>query len=251
MEAVLEALSKAMPDHAVAAWGKHRGDYVFGVDPRSKERYARGLSHYDGSSGAVTGFDGYQGVSCLTALGAVSRGDVEEMEIRLPWRLLKYEMLPDFTGAGRWRGGPGIYWAAVNEGSDSGIATGSSDGDEVQGFGALGGLPSPQSRTYIVHGEEKSRLKPHRLGMVKTGDVVEKFSSGGGGVGDPAERDPEAARQDVENELVSLQAARDVYKVVIATRLPCASTRRPLGHCVAGADKSSPGWREWERDASR
>src|SRR3990170_4937220 len=215
MEAVLDALSKAKPERAVAAWGKHRGDYVFGVDPRSNERYVRTSFDYDGSSGAVTGFDGYQGVSCLTALGAVSRGDVEEMEIRLPWRLLKYEMVPDFTGAGRWRGGPGIYWAAVNEGSDSGIATGSSDGDEVQGFGALGGDPSPQSRTFIVHGEEKIRLKPHRLDTVKTGDVVEKFSSGGGGVGNAAERDPEAVREDVENELVSVKAASEVYKVVI------------------------------------
>jgi N-methylhydantoinase B len=215
MEAVLEALAKARPERAVAAWGKHRGDYVFGVDPRTNERYVRTSFDYDGSAGAVAGFDGYQGVSCLTALGAVSRGDVEEMEIRLPWRLLKYEMMPDFTGAGRWRGGPGIYWSAVNEGSDSGIATGSSDGDEVQGFGALGGGASPQCRTYIVRGEEKIRLKPHRLDTVRKGDVVEKFSSGGGGVGDPGERDPAMVQEDVQNQLVSLQAAREVYKVVL------------------------------------
>jgi N-methylhydantoinase B len=215
MESVLQALSKAKPEHAVAAWGKHRGDYVFGVDPRNNEPYVRTSFDYDGSSGAVTGYDGYQGVSCIAALGAVSRGDVEETEIRLPWRLLKYGMVTDFTGAGRWRGGPGIYWAAVNEGSDAGIATGSSDGDEVQGFGAFGGEPSPKCRTYIVRGEEKIRLKPHRLETVRTGDVVEKFSAGGGGVGNPAERDPEMVREDVENELVSLQVARDVYKVVI------------------------------------
>ncbi len=215
MEAVLEALAKARPERAVASWGKHRGDYVFGVDPRTNERYVRTSFDYDGSAGAVAGFDGYQGVSCLTALGAVSRGDVEEMEIRLPWRLLKYEMVPDFTGEGRWRGGPGIYWSARNEGSDSGIATGSSDGDEVQGFGALGGGASPKCRTYIVRGDEKIRLKPHRLDTVKKGDVVEKFSSGGGGVGNPAERDPQMVRDDVENQLVSLEAARDIYKVAL------------------------------------
>jgi len=215
MEAVLEALSKARPERAVAAWGKHRGDYVFGVDKRTGERYVRTSFDYDGSSGAVAGFDGYQGVSCLTALGAVRRGNMEEMEIRLPWRMVKYEMLPDFTGAGRWRGGPGIYWAAVNEGTDSGIATGSSDGDEVQGFGALGGEPSPKCRTYIVRGQEKIRLKPHRLETVKSGDMVEKLSSGGGGVGNPSERDLELVREDVENELVSIEAARNVYKVAI------------------------------------
>ena len=215
MEAVLEALSKARPERAVAAWGKHRGDYVFGVNNRTNEKYVRTSFDYDGSSGAVTGFDGYQGVSCLTALGAVRRGNMEEMEIRLPWRMEKYEFLPDFTGAGRWRGGPGIHWVSMNEGSDSGVATGSSDGDEVQGFGALGGEPSPKSRTYLLRGAEKIRVKPHRMETIRHGDIVEKLSSGGGGVGNPAERDPQMVREDVENELVSLQAARETYKVVI------------------------------------
>ncbi|OFZ72991.1 MAG: hypothetical protein A2W04_06450 [Betaproteobacteria bacterium RBG_16_64_9] len=215
MEAVLEALSKARPERAVAAWGKHRGDYVFGVNNRTNEKYVRTSFDYDGSSGAVTGFDGYQGVSCLTALGAVRRGNMEEMEIRLPWRMEKYEFLPDFTGAGRWRGGPGIHWVSMNEGSDSGVATGSSDGDEVQGFGALGGEPSPKSRTYLLRGAEKIRVKPHRMETIRHRDIVEKLSSGGGGVGNPAERDPQMVREDVENELVSLQAARETYKVVI------------------------------------
>lgn len=215
MESVLQAMSQARPERAIAAWGKHRGDYVHGVDPRNGERYVRTSFDYDGSAGAVWGYDGYQGVSTLTALGAVNRGDVEEMEMRLPWRLLQYEMVADFTGAGRWRGGPGIHWIAVNEGSDGGIATGSSDGDVVQGFGALGGEPSPVSRTYIRRDGEDIRLKPHRMVDIKTGDIIVKYSSGGGGVGDPAERDPEAVREDVENELVSLAAASDVYKVVI------------------------------------
>jgi N-methylhydantoinase B len=215
MEAVLEALSKALPHRAAAAWGKHRGDYVFAVDPRNGERYVRTTFDYDGSGGAVWGYDGYQGLSSITALGAVNRGNVEEMEVRIPWRQLKYEMVADFTGAGRWRGGPGIHWEAVNEGSAGQMATGSSDGDEMLGFGACGGLPSPPCRTYLRRNGEDVRVKPHRMTDVKEGDVLIKHSSGGGGVGDPAERDPEMVREDVENELVSVNAARDVYKVVI------------------------------------
>ncbi len=215
MESVLEALSKARPERAVAAWGKHRGDYVFAVDPRTGEPYVRTSFDYDGSAGAVWGHDGYQGVSTLTAMGAANRGDVEEMESRLPWRVLKYEMVSDFSGAGTWRGGPGIHWEAVNEGSDGQIATGSSDGDEVMGFGAVGGEPSPQSRTYIIRGDEKIRLKPHRLVPIKTGDIVRKASSGGGGVGDPAKRNPEMVREDVVNELVSLKVAEQTYKVIL------------------------------------
>ncbi len=237
MEAVLEALSKAVPHRAIAAWGKHRGDYTFATNPRTGERYVRTSFDYDGSSGAVHGYDGYQGVSTIPALGAVNRGNVEEMELRLPWRLLRYEFLPDFTGAGRWRGSAGMHWEALNEGGDGGMATGSSDGDEVQGFGALGGQPSPLSRTFIRRGGEEIRVRPHRLVDIKTGDIVLKRSSGGGGVGDPAERDPEKVRQDVEAELVSPQAARDVYKVALdaqtlaidweGTRGLRAAARRP------------------------
>jgi N-methylhydantoinase B len=215
MEAVAEALSKALPHRAIASWGKHRGDYVFAVDPRSGERYVRTTFDYDGSGGAVWGYDGYQGVSTMTALGAANRGNVEEMEIRLPWRLLKYEMVADFAGAGQWRGGPGVHWEAINEGSAGQMATGSSDGDEVKGFGALGGEPSPNSRTYLRRHGENILVKPHRMVNIQEGDVLVKHSSGGGGVGKPSERDPQLVREDVENGLVSLGTARDVYKVVL------------------------------------
>jgi N-methylhydantoinase B len=232
IEAVLEALGKARPARAIAAWGKHRGDYTFAVDPRSGERYVRTSFDFDGSAGAVWGFDGYQGVAGMTTMGAVSRGNVEEMEQRIPWRQIQYEFVSDFSGAGRWRGGPGVHWVAQNEGTDGGMATGSSDGDEVQGFGALGGQPAPVCRTYIHRGAEEIRLKPHRMYDIKTGDIVVKHSSGGGGVGDPTQRDPEMVREDVVNELVSLEAARDVYKVALepkALAIDQEGTRRLRG----------------------
>jgi N-methylhydantoinase B len=215
MEAIVMALSKARPDRAIAAWGKHRGDYVFGVDHRTNERYVRTSFDYDGSGGATYGHDGLSGISTLGALGAVTRGNVEEMEIRIPHRMLKYEFISDLEGAGKWKGGPGVHWEAVNEGSDAGMATGSSDGDEMLGHGALGGEPSPRCRTYILQGEEKIRVKPHRMVQWKSGNRVLKLSSGGGGVGNPWERNPLLVRKDVVREFVSVQRARDVYKVAI------------------------------------
>ena len=56
-------------------------------------------------------------------------------------------------------------------------------------------------------------MKPHRLVEIKTGDIVLKLSSEGGG--SPAERDPERVREDVVNELVALRVAREVYRVVL------------------------------------
>jgi N-methylhydantoinase B len=215
MESVLEAMSKAVPHRSAAAWGKHRGDYVFAVDPRTGERYVRTSFDYDGSAGAVWGYDGYVAVSTLTTLGSVNRGTVEEEETRIPWMIRRWELIPDLTGAGRWRGGPGIQWEAVNEGSDGRMATGSTDGDVVAGFGAQGGSPSPPCRTFIMRGDEQIRVKPHRLVEIKNGDVMVKISSGGGGVGSPFERDVERVREDVVNELVSIAAAHDEYGVVI------------------------------------
>jgi N-methylhydantoinase B len=215
METVMEALSKAVPERSLAAWGKHRGDYAFAVDPRTGEKYLRTMFDYDGSCGAVWGYDGYVAVSTLCTLGALNRGTVEEHETRLPWRVLKWELATDHTGDGRWRGGPGMHWEAVNEGSDGQMATGSSDGDVVEGFGIHGGHPSPVSRTYLKRGDEMIRVRPHRLVAMKHGDVLIKHSSGGGGVGPPWERDPEAVRDDVRNGIVSDRVAREVYGVVL------------------------------------
>ena len=95
------------------------------------------------------------------------------------------------------------------------MVTGSTDGDEMTGFGALGGFSSPQSRTFVYRNGEEIRVKPHRNIELKSGDRIVKFSSGGGGVGNPRERDPLAVREDVRNGYVSYEAARNLYLVAL------------------------------------
>ncbi|MBI4291404.1 MAG: hydantoinase B/oxoprolinase family protein, partial [Betaproteobacteria bacterium] len=215
IESVIEAMSKAKPERSIASWGKHRGDYTFAMDPRTGERYVRTSFDYDGSAGAVWGHDGMTGPCSLTALGSVQRGNVEEAEIRFPWRILKLETRPDFTGHGRWRAGGGVDWRAINEGADGRMATGSSDGDVVQGKGAAGGQRVPLARTFILRGDQKIRVKPHRMAEVKKGDILVKLSPGGAGVGDPWQRPPEQVAMDLKNEKVSVEAARLIYGVVV------------------------------------
>jgi N-methylhydantoinase B len=215
LESVMEAMSKAMPERGMAAWGKHRGCYTFATDPRNDKPYVRTTFDYDGSVGAVWGHDGPTGPCVLPTMAQVTRGNVEEAEIRFPWRVLKTEIIPDLMGAGRWRGGCGIEWRAVNEGSDGRIATGSSDGDEMLGKGVDGGCPVPPSRTFIERDGERMRIKPHRMVELKHGDVYIKLSSGGGGVGDPKDRPVEAVVNDLRNGVISAQVARDIYGVEI------------------------------------
>jgi len=215
VEAVVEALSKARPDRSIAGWGRHRGDYTFAMDPRTGERYVRTTFDYDGSAGAVWGHDGMMGPTTLTTLGSVQRGSVEEGEIRFPWKILNLEARSDFNGTGRWRGGGGIDWRALNEGSDGRMATGSSDGDVIHVKGAQNGRPNPNARTFILRGDEKIRVKPHRMAEIKKGDIVVKLSPGGAGVGDPWERPVEKVALDVRRDLVTVEAARLIYGVVI------------------------------------
>ncbi len=214
-EAVTEAISKARPERAMAPWGKHRGDYTSGTDTRTGRPYVRTSFDYDGSAGALAGFDGATGPASFGCLGSVMRGNVEEAEVRFPWRVDRLEVLPDFMGAGKWRGGGGVDWRAVNLGGLARMATGSSDGDEMLPSGVLGGRSCPPSRTFVRRGDELIRVKPHRMQQLEPGDEVVKLSSGGAGVGDPRERDPESVRADVVDEMVTVDAAERIYGVAL------------------------------------
>ena len=97
-DAVTEALSKALPERALAAWGKHRGDYTSGTDPRNGKPYVRTTFDYDGSAGAVAGFDGATGPASFGCLGSVMRGNVEEAEVRFPWKMLEARDRPRLHG---------------------------------------------------------------------------------------------------------------------------------------------------------
>ena len=215
LEATCDALSKAMPTKAVAGWGRRRGHYIAGVDPRSGERYVQTTTDADGGAGAVWGYDGYEGALGMSGLGSINRGSVEEIEIRFPWRTVRWHFLPDLSGAGRWRGGCGMLWEVENVGGDVGAATGSSDGDLTQPPGAVGGEPGPLSHMYIRRDGEVLPAQSHRMIQVKHGEIFGKVSGGGGGVGNPLERDPSAVQRDVRNEMTTLQYAREVYGVVL------------------------------------
>jgi N-methylhydantoinase B len=85
----------------------------------------------------------------------------------------------------------------------------------VRAPGALGGEPTPNSRSYLTRDGKTEKIRGHRLYDLKPGDILLKVSGGGAGVGNPAERDPEKVRMDVVKEFISIEKARDAYKVVI------------------------------------
>ena len=215
LQAVMSAMSKAMPERAIASWGMRHGHYIFGTDPRSNDRYVVTTFDPDGGTGAVRGFDGHEGPCGVGSLGTVNKGNVEEMEMRFPWKYKRWEFVADSAGSGRWRGGSGLHCEVQNEGSETGIATGSSDGGVVRAPGVLGGEPARNNRSFLIRDGIQSSIQGHRLYQLKPRDTIVKISGGGAGAGDPAERDPNDVLWDVKNEYVTTEKAREIYKVAI------------------------------------
>jgi N-methylhydantoinase B len=157
------------------------------------------------------------GHTAMTLFGSSATNQPMEMQERVfPMRFVTYRYEPDSAGAGMHRGGFGVTkeWLVTH-----GDAVLSDIGDrETRGsWGWDGGHDSPpNSFTYAAGTPEEERVGMFRTGMsVRQGRHLRYHHAGGGGFGRPADRDPEWVLEDVRDELVSPQAARDVYRVAV------------------------------------
>ena len=139
----------------------------------------------------------------------------EFIEAYFPLRITRYETIPDSGGAGKHRGGNGLS-VAYEFLADGQIAI----HDErwlTYPWGVLGGDPGMRSTKRIVRTDGSEEWLPAKCDgiEVREGDVLYFNTWGGGGWGDPTERDAELIRADIERGLVTRDGARR-YGVVIA-----------------------------------
>jgi len=139
---------------------------------------------------------------------------IEAMELEFPLRIERYELVCDSGGAGKYRGGLGIMRdmrlladnaSASLRSSRQRIPAPGMAGGQDGGLGAFIRNPGTPSET---------RLPLTTSGTpFANGDVLRIVSPGGGGYGDPGERDPEAVKRDLREGKISAAIARDVYGV--------------------------------------
>jgi N-methylhydantoinase B len=216
IEAVLTVLSQALPDKAITPYSRLIAPIITGIDPGTDNLYVYSSFCSAAGAGAVAGYDGYQCACETSTLGVVGKSDAEDEMMRFPWDIIRYEYRTDAHGAGKWRGAPGVIWEAVNEGGECHLIGGPWTGFHTQAPGQQGGGPTPLNKAYVLRKNQKIDItEPHLPMDLQAGDHLITLTGGGAGVGDPAERNPEVVRQDVRNELVSIEAAHDLYKVVI------------------------------------
>ena len=149
------------------------------------------------------------------------RPNIEFFEATCPIWSPHYEVLQDWEGAGEFRGGPGVYveMAANDDMSPDALAilmTGNSDGFRFAPRGTAGGQAAPMNEMWIESPNGETRVLPTMANMpIHPGEVCKSRAGGGGGWGDPLDRDPGRVQTDVVDGLVSLDRARDVYGVVL------------------------------------
>ncbi len=177
-----------------------------------------------GAWGARPFADGLDGNSNMFA--NMASHSVEVTEAEQPIRIEAYEFLPDKAGPGKFRGGV-PFRRDYRFLEDEGVLQVRSDRRRFLPYGLYGGGPGRPSANWL-NPDGENRALPSKLTMtIRKGEVFRHELAGAGGWGDPLERDVSAVLRDVRNELLSLEAARADYGVVIAAgAVDAAATSR-------------------------
>src|SRR3954449_10190830 len=157
--------------------------------------------------------DGLDGNSHIYANMASQPIEVTESE--QPLQITAYEFIQDAMGPGRFRGGA-PFRREYRLLADEAILQVRSDRHAFRPFGLYGGGPGRPSMNWLNPDRNPEPL-PSKLTMtMRKGDVFRHEVAGGGGWGDPLDRDPVLVLHDVLNEFVSARAAREDYGVVLS-----------------------------------
>ncbi len=195
-EAVFAALVEALPDRVTAAPAGTSGNFALGGhDPAT----GRDFVMYQLSGGGYGGNADHDGLSngCST-IGISKAPPVEIMEQNFPVLYHRYALREGSGGAGKHRGGLGLdYEVELRRGQAR--ASFVMDHGRFGPQGAFGGADGAVNEVEIW--QDGVRHVPEHLSKaqdipLEAGDRVRVRTPGGGGYGDPAERDPELARED-------------------------------------------------------
>ncbi|EFK08416.1 hydantoinase B/oxoprolinase [delta proteobacterium NaphS2] len=224
-EACLEALGKAIPERAMGCFNRHFSTDFSGRLPITDPRTGRDLEYFmapfieESGSGAAKGYDGWDGVCGSVLCGVIARGSVEENETFTPIRFNVVSLHQDIEGAGEFIGAHGTYCereCVAPPGSKTILMSGDCDGQVAGVKGAAGAPMSPHSDLFIQRPGKPDRDQWYTFDMCETfpGEILISHAAGGGGWGNPLDRDPEKIRNDVRDELISLERAEAIYGVI-------------------------------------
>ena len=215
VDTIVVALAKAMPDRVPAGHHGLLGGSVvfFGLHPKTKRRFI--VQSIEGGGWGGRPFEDGESATVSVCQGDVRNGSIEGIELKCPVLVESRALRRDSCGAGRYRGGLGLDMKVRNfvEGKWNFERTrrskcppwGIAGGTAGEPGGNLLKLPGEKAFKWITGANIPVPLNSQAI--VRTG--------GGGGWGDPLERDAALVAADAAEGLISRRAARELYGVVL------------------------------------
>lgn len=212
-DSIFKALGPAMPGRVTAGWNHLLCSLFTGDHPRTGEKYVdicfMGLK---GGSGALEGDDGYDHIGMIDASGGLLDQDYEMYEQQTPHLILKHEYLTNSGGVGKWRGGLGIETIIKMGGEDATMVV-FGDGDVEPNYGLFGGKGSVLNSITLTYPDGKDHIPMSKdiVEGIPSGTVYTQIAGGGGGYGNPQERDRDSVKWDLQNEVITEEQAKVEY----------------------------------------
>ncbi len=212
------AFEAAGPNHGVAEGGAGQGlgfAVISGTDFRTDGPYVNQLEIGGNGGPASAAGDGWVTWVQPCCAGLLYRDSVEINEQKYPLLFESLRLVPDTGGAGRFRGAPCGELVFGTRGNPMTVVW-QGDMGETPARGIHGGQAGARSFAYKIE-PDGTRNELPAMGelVIQPGERLNGREAGGGGFGDPLERDPLRVRDDVLEKWVSPEAALSVYGVVL------------------------------------
>ncbi|HEV8584542.1 MAG TPA: hydantoinase B/oxoprolinase family protein [Methylomirabilota bacterium] len=236
--AVMGALAQAL-DGQVAGDLKGGGNhcYVGGPDARTGETFIF-YEYPAGGTGGFEGGDGSNSVRAWTESDMTTLQPIEAVEQLYPVRVESTSLRPDSGGPGRFRGGLGLT-REVRVLAPRATLSVLAEKSVLPPFGVCGGAAGATNRFWVRRGGGAVHPSPipGKVGAfpLEPDDVFVMESSGGGGFGDPLERDPARVAADLAQGYVTRAAAEAAYGVVLVNSGPDTERTRAKRAALRGA----------------
>ncbi|MFW6109641.1 MAG: hydantoinase B/oxoprolinase family protein, partial [archaeon] len=136
---------------------------------------------------------------------------IEVLEASLPLEFKAYRLRPDSGGVGKYRGGCGIerIWTLTTSKATLSIMA---ERNKLNPWGLAGGHNGATGEYILVTPDGSKTQLPSKCTItINRGDTLIIRTPGGGGYGDPVEREPEKIKRDLVNGLISIRTARKTY----------------------------------------
>lgn len=220
IDSIIKAFTDALPEQVTGANVGTSLNLTGGGSTPDHGEYAFYLFIEGGWGGRAT----HDGISAVKSqISNTKNQPVEVFEKKYPFRLRRYSLRDDTGGAGEHQGGLGVVWEMeLTEGETTLNCL--ADRVTIPPWGVHDGEPGEPNQILLKRSEDEAfrpigevfgTTSPSKFSNVTIteGDVVSIQTAGGGGYGDPADRNREKVLDDVQMGYVSAETAKETYGI--------------------------------------